>query len=75
MYERKKWSQDLKYKNNVSIKEKQEKIQVILTTSFKNINTPPSKMSYTNSPPKSDYSHIQNYFPFLSRVIKGKNVK
>ena len=52
-----------------------KKIQVILTTSFKNINTPPSKMSYTNSPPKSDYSHIQNYFPFLSRVTKGKNVK
>ena len=27
------------------------------------------------SPPKNDYSHIQNYFPFLSRVTKGKNVK
>ena len=29
-----KWSQDLKYKNNVSIKERKEKIQVILTTSL-----------------------------------------
>ena len=26
----------------------------------------------TNSSPKSDYSHIQNYSPFLSRVTKGK---
>ena len=23
------------------------------------INTPPNKMFYTNSPPKNDYSHIQ----------------
>ena len=34
---------------------------------------PLRKMS--NSPPKNDYSHIQNYSPFLSRVIKGKSVK
>ena len=27
---------------------------------------PLTKWSYTNSPPKYDYSHIQNYFPFLS---------
>ena len=26
----------------------------------------------TNSPPKSDYFHIQNYFPFLSWVTKGR---
>ena len=32
-------------------------------------------MSYTNSPPKNDYSHIQNYFPFLLQVINGKSVK
>ena len=28
-----------------------------------------------NSPPKNDYSHIQNYSPFLSRMTKGKSVK
>ena len=33
------------------------------------------KMSYTNSTPKNNYSHIQNYFPFLSWVTKGKSVK
>ena len=30
-----KWSQDLMYKNNVSIKERKEKIHHILTTSLK----------------------------------------
>ena len=34
---------------------------------------PLTKMS--NSPPKNDYSRIQNYSPFLSRIIKGKSVK
>ena len=29
-----------------------------------------TKWSYTNSPPKYDYSHIQNYFPFLSQVTR-----
>ena len=29
----------------------------------------------SNSPPKKDYSHIQNYFPFLLRMTKGKSVK
>ena len=69
-----KWSQDLMYKNNVSKKERKEKIHNILTTSLKNNNnTPPNTMiPKTNSPPKSDYSHIQNYFPFLSRVTKGR---
>ena len=39
----------------------------------KHNNTPPNTMiPKTNSPPKSDYSHIQNYFPFLSWVTKGK---
>ena len=32
-------------------------------------------MSYTKSPPKNEYSHIQNYFPFLSQVTKDKSVK
>ena len=38
-------SQDLMYKNNVSKKERKEKIHNILTTSLKkNNNTPPSTM-------------------------------
>ena len=54
-----KWSQDLMYKNNVSKKERKEKIHNILTTSLKkNNNTPPNTMiPKTNSPPKSDYSY------------------
>ena len=68
-----KWSQDLMCKNNVFKKERKEKIHNILTTSLKKINTPPNTMiPKTNFPPKSDYSHIQNYFPFLSRVTKGR---
>ena len=63
------------YKNKCIKNREKKKINVILTTSLKNINTPPNKMSYTNSPPKNDHSHIQNYFPFLSRVTKGKSVK
>ena len=35
---------------------------------------PLTKWSYINSPPKNNY-HIQNYFPFLSLVTKGKSVK
>ena len=38
-----KWSQDLMYKDNVSKKERKEKIHSILTTSLKNNNTPPNK--------------------------------
>ena len=71
-----KWSQDLMYKNNVPNKERKKKIHDILTTSLKKIttlNTPSNIMiPKTNSPPKSDYSYIQNYFPFLSRVTKGR---
>ena len=64
-----KWSQDLMYKNNVSKKERKEKIHNILTTSLKKkittLNTPPNIMiPKTNSCPKSDYSHIQNTPPF-----------
>ena len=68
-----KWSQDLMYKNNVPKQERKEKIQSILTTSLNKNNTPLTKMS--NSPPKKDYSQIQNYSPFLSRMTKGKSVK
>ena len=32
---------------------------------------PLTKWSYTNSPPKYDYSYIQNYSPFLSQFTKG----
>ena len=38
-----KWSQDLMYKNNVSKKERKEKIHSILTTSLNNNNTPLNK--------------------------------
>ena len=38
-----KWSQDLMYKNNVSKKERKEKIHSILATSLNNNNTPPNK--------------------------------
>ena len=38
-----KWSQDLMYKNNVSKKERKEKIHNMLTTSLNNNNTPPNK--------------------------------
>ena len=38
-----KLSQDLMYKNNVSKKERKEKIHSILTTSLNNNNTPPNK--------------------------------
>ena len=49
---------------------KKEKKKYMISSqhpSKNNNNTPPNKMiPKTNSPPKSDYSHIQNYFPFLS---------
>ena len=59
------------------IKKEKKKIHDILTTSLKKrittLNTPPNIMiPKTNSPTKSDYSHIQNYSPFLSRVTKGR---
>ena len=72
-----KWPQDLMYKNNVSKKEIKEKKRYIISSLHplkeKNNNTPRNTMiPKTNSPPKSDYSHIQNYSPFLSRVTKGR---
>ena len=60
-----KWSQDLRYKNNVSIKERKEKINKILTTSLKISTLPLTKMSYTNSPSKYDYSHIPKLLPLF----------
>ena len=58
---------------NVSKTKRKEKIHDILTTSLKKNDTSPNKIiPKTNFPPKSDYSHIQNYSPFLSRVTKGR---
>ena len=56
-------------------KRRKEKIHNILTTSLISTTLPLTKWSYTNSPPKNDYSHIQNYSPFLSWMTKGKSVK
>ena len=56
-------------------KRRKEKINNILTTSLILTTLPLTKWSYTNSLPKNDYFHIQNYSPFLSRVTKGKSVK
>ena len=47
---------------------------MVLTTSLKISTLPLTKWSYTNYPPKNDYSHIQNYSPFLSRVTKRVRV-
>ena len=63
------------YTRTMYLKKRKEKIHSILTTSLKITSLPLTKMSYTNSHPKNDYSHIQNYFPFLSRMTKGKSVK
>ena len=56
-----KWSQDLMYKNNVSKrKEKKRKDTYYPHYIPQNISTLPlTKWSYTNSPPKNDYSHIK----------------
>ena len=61
------------FKKKVSKKERKEKIQNILITSLKRKTTLPlTQWSKTNSPSKSDYSHIQSYSLFLSRVTKGR---
>ena len=63
------------YKTNVS-KKKGKKRYEYPHYIPQNISTLPlTKWSYTNSPPKNDYSYIQNYSPFLSRVTKGKSIK
>ena len=66
-----KWSQDLKYKNNVSIKERKEKIHKILTTSLKISTLTLTTMSYTNSSPKYDYSHMPKLLPLFVTSDKG----
>ena len=60
-----KWSQDPMYKNNVSIKERKEKIHKILTTYLKISTLPLTKMSYTNSLPKYDYSYLPKLLPLF----------
>ena len=59
------------HKNNVSIKERKEKIHKILTTSLKISTLLLTKMSYTNSPPKYDYSHIPKLLPLFVTNDKG----
>ena len=63
-----KWSQELMYKNKVSKKkEKKRKDTYYPHYIPQNILTLPlTKWSYTNSPLKNNYSHIQNHSPFLS---------
>ena len=48
-----------------------EKWHKILTTSLKISTLPLTKMSYTNSPPKYDYSHIPKLFPLFVTSDKG----
>ena len=64
------------YKNNVSKQERKEKIHNILTTSLKKnlkISTLSlTKRSYTNFPPKDDYSHDQpKLLPLFVTSDKG----
>ena len=61
------------HKNNVSKQERKEKIQKVLTTSLKKINTPPNKnISYTNSPPKYITTLIPKLLPLFVTNDKGK---
>ena len=65
----KKWSQDLKYKNNVS-KKKEKKIY-IKSSLHPSYQHSPNKMSYINSPPKYDYSHIPKLLLLFVTSDKG----
>ena len=62
-----KWLQDLMYKNNVSKKERKEKIHNILTTSL--IDTPP--ISCTNPPPMSMTTLISKLLHLFVTSDKG----
>ena len=54
-----KWSQDLRYKSNVS-KKKEKKRYIKSSLHPSRISTLPlTKMSYTNSLPKNDYSQTK----------------
>ena len=64
----KKWSQDLKYKNNVSIKERKEKIHKILTTSL--ISTLPLTKCPLLTLPLSITTLISKLLPLF--VMSGK---
>ena len=65
----KKWSQDLKYKNNVSIKEIKEKIHKILTTSL--ISTPPLTKCHILTLPLSMTNLISKLLPIFVTSDKG----
>ena len=69
MYVKKKWSQDLKYKNNVSIKERKEKIYKILTTSL--ISTLPLKKRPILTLPLSMNTLIKKLLPLFVTSDKG----
>ena len=72
-----KWSQDLMYKSHVS--KKKEKKRYILSSlhpSNEHMNTSPNKNGPILTLPLRMTTLIsQNYFPFLSRVTKGKSAK
>ena len=66
-----KWLQGLMYKNNVS-KKKEKKRYIKFSLHPSRISTLPlTKMSYTNSPPKNDYSHIPKLLPLFVTSDKG----
>ena len=54
-------------------KKKKEKKRYIISSLHpsKHITTPPNKMSYTNSSPKYDYSHIPKLLPLFVTSDKG----
>ena len=67
--------QDVKERTGIQdVKERKEKYIRTSLHPSKSIHTPPiKKLSYTNSPLKYKTTFIQNYFPFLSRMTKGKS--
>ena len=67
-----KWLQDLMYKNNVSKKKRKEKIHNILTTSLKKKNNTRFNTMIQKLTLPLRVTTLINYFPFLSRVTKGK---
>ena len=70
-----KWSQDQYTRCDVSQIERKEKKYIKASLHPLMCTLPLSKITYTNFLLNYDYFHNQNYFPFLSRVTKGKSVK
>ena len=63
------------YKMNVSQIERKEKDTSNPHYIPQKSTLPLTKWSYINSPPKYDYSDIQNYSLFLSWMTKGKSLR